>query len=173
LNYGARDGYSSTNQAIFIAVAGNDGLMHFIRNTTTAGAESGEEVWAFMPRSVMGELTTLRTNAAGVKHPYLVDGSIVSYMEDTDNNGTIDTGEKAYVFFGLGRGGRAYYGLDVSDPVNPKLLWSIANSGDFSELAICWRPPCHTGQYRQRIKPALAISGGYSRTRTPTARRHG
>jgi type IV pilus assembly protein PilY1 len=163
LNYGARDGYSNTNQAIFIAVAGNDGLVHFIRNTTTAGAESGEEVWGFMPRSVMGKLATLRTNAASVPHPYLVDGSIVSYMADADNNGTIDTGEKAYLFFGYGRGDRAYTGLDVSDPVNPKLLWNISNSGDFSELGYSLAEPrvirVNTGS---GIKPALVLAGGYS-----------
>ncbi len=163
MNYGLRGGYSTTNQAIFIAVAGNDGLVHFIRNTTTAGAESGEEVWAFMPRSVMNKLKTLRTNAAGVKHPYLVDGTIVSYMEDTNNNGTIDVGEKAYMFFGLGRGNRAYYALDVSDPVTPKLLWSITNSGDFSELGYGLGEPrvirVNTGS---GVKPALVLSGGYS-----------
>ena len=163
MNYGIRGGYSITNQAIYIAVAGNDGLVHFIRNTTTAGAESGEEVWAFMPRSVMGKLKTLRTNAAGVAHPYLVDGSIVSYMDDTDNNGTIDSGEKAYLFFGFGRGNRAYTALDVSDPVNPKFLWSITNSGNFSELGYSLAEPrvirINTGS---GIKPALVLSGGYS-----------
>ena len=163
INYGARDGYSNTNQAIFIAVAGNDGLVHFIRNTTTGGAESGEEVWAFMPKSVMGKLATLRTNAAGVAHPYLVDGSIVSYMDDADNNGTIEAGEKAYLFFGFGRGNRAYIGLDISDPVNPKLLWSITNSGNFSELGYSLAEPrlirVNTGS---GVKPALVLSGGYS-----------
>jgi type IV pilus assembly protein PilY1 len=163
LNYGARAGYTASNQAIFIAVAGNDGLLHFIRNTTTAGAESGQEVWAFMPQSVMGKVATLRTNAAGVAHPYMVDGSTVSYMDDTNNNGTIDSGEKAYLFFGLGRGGRAYYGLDVSDPDNPALLWKITNSGNFTELGYTLAEPrlirVDTGS---GSKPALVLSGGYS-----------
>jgi type IV pilus assembly protein PilY1 len=163
LNYGAKDGYSTTNQAIFIAVAGNDGLLHFIRNTTTGGAESGQEVWAFMPQAVMGKVATLRTNGAGVTHPYLVDASPVSYLDDANNNGTIDSGEKAYLFFGLGRGGRAYYALDVSDPLNPTLLWSISNSGSFAELGYSLAEPrlirVNTGS---GSKPALVLSGGYS-----------
>jgi len=163
LNYGARDGYSQGNQAIFIAVAGNDGMVHFIRNTTTGGAESGKEVWAFMPRSVMGKLATLRTNAASIPHPYLTDGSVVAYMDDADNNGTLDTDEKAYIFFGLGRGGRAYYALDVSDPENPELLWTISNTGDFSELGYTLpEPRVIRINMGSGVTPALVLSGGYS-----------
>ena len=33
-----------------------------------------------------------------------------------DNDGIIEPGEKVYLFFGMGRGGDFYYGLDVSDP---------------------------------------------------------
>jgi len=79
INFGARGGYSAANPAIYIGVASNDGWFRFIRNTTTGGAESGEEAWAFMPQIVMPKLKTLRTDAVGVKHPYLVDGSPVSY----------------------------------------------------------------------------------------------
>jgi type IV pilus assembly protein PilY1 len=162
LNYGTRGGYSAGNPAVYVAVASNDGFMRFIRNTTTGGAESGEEVWAFMPQSVMGEVKTLRTNAIGVRHPYLTDGSAVAYLEDTNINGTIDAGEAAYLFFGLRRGGRNYYALDISDPENPDLLWSIDKSGDFAELGNTFSTPrvinVDTGSGPQ---PALIFAGGY------------
>jgi type IV pilus assembly protein PilY1 len=163
MNYGTRGGYSTTNPAIYVAVAGNDGLMHFIRNTTTGGAESGEEVWAFMPKAVMDKLPILATNAAGVKHPYLLDGSPVAFMDDTNSNGTIDSGERAYLFFGLGRGGRAYYALDVTDPENPKLLWTIdSDTPKFEQLAYTMADPrvirVNTGS---GVKPALVLTGGY------------
>src|SRR5690606_20728299 len=48
LNYGAWGGYSQDNPAIFVLVGSNDGYLRMIRNTTTGGAQSGEEVWAFM-----------------------------------------------------------------------------------------------------------------------------
>ncbi|MCH7701515.1 MAG: VCBS repeat-containing protein, partial [Planctomycetes bacterium] len=89
LNYGARDGYTIGNPAIYLAVASNDGFLHFIRNTEVGGAESGEEIWAFMPRATMGSLKTLRANAKGVPHPYALDGSPVAYIEDSNYNGTI------------------------------------------------------------------------------------
>ncbi|MCZ6476670.1 MAG: hypothetical protein O6700_10115, partial [Gammaproteobacteria bacterium] len=112
LNYGARDGYTIGNPAIYLAVASNDGFLHFIRNTEVGGTESGEELWAFMPRATMGSLKTLRANAKGVPHPYALDGSPVAYIEDSNFNGSIEPGEKAYLFVGLRRAGKAYYALD-------------------------------------------------------------
>ncbi len=162
LNFGTRGGYSETNPAIYLAVGSNDGFLRLIRNTTTGGAQSGAEVWAFMPQAVMGKLATLRTNTAGVKHPYLVDDSPVALLDDANNNGTLDTDEKAWLYFGLRRGGKALYALDISDPEVPSLLWSIEKGGDFAELANTFstprviRVPDGTGS-----KPALIFGGGY------------
>lgn len=162
LNYGARDGYSESNPAIYVAVASNDGYMRFIRNTTTSETESGREAWAFMPRSVMGDIETLRTNATGVDHPYMVDGSAVAYIDDSNNNGTIESGENAYLYFGLRRGGKAYYALDVSDPENPQYMWSIDKSGDFAELGLTFSTP-RVGHVDlgSGPQPVLVFAGGY------------
>jgi type IV pilus assembly protein PilY1 len=163
INYGARGGYSGANPAIYIAVASNDGFLRFIRNTATGGAESGEEAWAFMPQIIMDKQKILRTDAAGMKHPYLVDGSPVSYLEDTNQNGTIDAGEKAYLFVGLRRGERGYYALDVSDPENPTLLWPpIKKAGDFAELGNTFSTPrVITTKAGGAQRPALVFGGGY------------
>jgi len=162
INYGTADGYSVGNPAIYLAVASNDGFMRFIRNTTVGGSESGQEMWGFMPQAVMGEVKTLRANAAGVRHPYLTDGAPVAYLEDSNNNGSIDAGEDAWLFFGLRRGGKAYYAMDISDPDNPKMLWKIEKGGDFAELGYTFSAPrlikIDTGSGR---KPALIFGGGY------------
>jgi len=141
LNYGARSGYAAGNPAIYIAVASNDGLLHMIRNTTSGGSESGEEMWAFMPRTSMSAQKLLRNNATGAKHPYTLDGAPVAYIEDKNFNGTIESGERVYLFVGLRRGGKAYYALDVSNPDSPKLMWSIDKSGDFAELGYTFSNP--------------------------------
>lgn len=162
LNFGARGDYSEANPAIYIAVGANDGFLRLIRNTTTAGTQSGQEVWAFMPKAVMGRLPTLRANVAGVKHPYLVDDSPVAYLADANNDGTLDAGEKAWLFVGLRRGGKALYGLDISNPESPSLLWAIEKGGDFAELGYTFSTPRvifvpdGTGS-----KPALIFAGGY------------
>lgn len=162
LNYGARGSYSFSNPAIYLAVASNDGFMHFIRNTTPGGAQSGEEAWAFMPRSTMGALKTLRANIPGVAHPYTVDGSPVAYIEDLNQNGTIEANETAYLFFGLRRGGKAYYALDVTNPESPELLWTIGKSGEFAELGLTFSTP-RVGHVNlgSGPQPVLVFAGGY------------
>jgi len=162
LNYGARGGYTLANPAIYLAVASNDGFLHFMRNTATDSSESGREAWAFMPRDTMAELKTLRANGAGMPHPYTVDGSPVAYIEDINLNGTIEPGEKAYLYVGLRRGGKAYYAFDVTDPEAPQLLWSIDKSGDFAELGYTFSNP-RVGQVDLGTgpQPALFFAGGY------------
>ena len=141
INYGTRGGYSKNNPAIYLAVGSNDGMLRMLRNTTTGGTESGEEAWAFMPRAAMAAQKTLRTNSAGAKHPYTVDGAPVAYIEDRDFDGDIEAGDRVWLFVGLRRGGKAYYALDVSNPESPKLMWTIDKSGDFGELGYTFSNP--------------------------------
>jgi type IV pilus assembly protein PilY1 len=163
LNYGARSGYSVTNPAIYLAVASNDGFLHFIRNTMPGGAQSGAEAWAFMPRTAMGAHKTLRANGVGTPHPYTVDGSPVAYIEDLNNNGSIEAGESAYLYVGMRRGGKALYALDVSNPENPALLWTIEKgAGDFAELGYTFSTP-RVGHVDigSGPQPVLVFGGGY------------
>jgi type IV pilus assembly protein PilY1 len=161
LNYGARAGHTADNPAIYIAVASNDGVLHLIKNTS-GSSESGAEVWAFMPRSSMAAQKTLRANATGVAHPYTLDGSPVAYIEDSNQNGTIESGEKVYLYIGQRRGGKSYYALDISDPENPQLMWRISKGGDFAELGYTFSNPriglVNTGS---GPRPVLLFAGGY------------
>lgn len=165
VNYGTLGGYSTTNPAIYIAMGGDDGMLRMIRNTTTGGSESGEEVWAFMPRELMGNVETLRTNAKGADHPYGVDGAPVSFTYDADNDGNIESadGDKVFLYFGLRRGGRAYYGMDITNPTSPTLEWRIDTSNsDFTELGYTFSQP-QTGFVATPSGPvpALVFAGGY------------
>ena len=171
INYGARSaGYSSSNPDIRIFMGTDDGFMHSFRNTDASAADTGEEDWAFMPRSVMDKMSVLRTNSASVAHPYTVDGAPAAFILDTDADGTIgkdsngapDATDKAYLYFGLRRGGKAYYAMNVTDPDNPSMLWSIDQSGDFSELGMTFSAP-RVGyvQYGASQTPAIFFGGGY------------
>ena len=162
LNYGTRGGHSSTNPAIYIAVASNDGMLRMIKNTEANGAESGREVWAFMPRNSMPAQKILRTNGIGVKHPYTFDGAPVALIQDVNHNGEIESGDKVYLFVGMRRGGKAYYALDVTDPEKPELMWTIDNSGDFSELGYTFSNP-RVGLVNAGNGPVAAVmfAGGY------------
>ncbi len=171
LNYGARSaGYDSSNPDIRVFMGSDDGFMHSFRNTNADGSESGIEDWAFMPRSVMDKMSILRTNNAADPHPYTVDGAPSAYIVDTDGDGTIgkdadgnaDPSDKAYLYFGLRRGGNHYYALDVTDPDNPSLLWTIDQSGDFAELGMTFSSPrVGTVKYGASNTPVIIFGGGY------------
>ncbi|NNF51253.1 MAG: hypothetical protein HKN59_02330, partial [Gammaproteobacteria bacterium] len=162
INYGARDGYTVTNPMIYIAAGTNDGVMHFIRNTNPDGSESGIEEWGFMPQAVMGIVPTLAINAQGAYHPYGVDGAPVAFLKDINANGTIDAGESAYLYFGLRRGGKAYYAMDISDPKAPSLKWKIEKSGDFAELGMTFSVPRLAKLNVDGVaRTALVFAGGY------------
>ncbi len=131
INYGAVGDHTLQNPDIRIMMGSNDGYLRMFRNTDAEANEIGEEVWGFMPRTVMDKMTTLRTNIAleeGPPHPYTVDGAPVVYTRDVNGNGTIDDGDRVIVFVGLRRGGNAYYALDITDPDAPYLLWRITSA---------------------------------------------
>ena len=171
INYGARSaGYSTSNPDIRIFMGTDDGFMHAFRNTTTLAGESGEEDWAFMPRSVMNKMQSLRINAIGTPHPYTVDGAPAAYIVDTEQDGNIgldrnlnaDPTDKAYLYFGLRRGGTAYYALDVTNPDSPGYLWSIDKSGDFAEMGMTFSAP-RVGKVKfgATATPVIIFGGGY------------
>ena len=181
INYGG----STTNPRIFLAMGSNDGYMRFIRNTTSAGAESGAEVWAFMPDESFAIQSKLRTNTAlssGDPHPYSVDGEPAVYVLDKNRNGTIDSGssDQVILYFGLRRGGSAYYALDVTDPEAPTLKWRIDNTdSDFAELGLSFSRPAvveianNTDLDGDGIiditRPALVFGGGYDKNKDLTS----
>ena len=165
INYGSIAGYNdSTNPGIFIAVASDDGMLRMIRNTTGGGAESGEEMWAFMPRASMGAQKVLRANGVGMRHPYTLDGAPVALIYDKNQDGSISSGDgdRVLLFVGMRRGGKNYYGLDVTNPESPELIWTIGKGGDFAELGLTFSTP-RVGlvQTDSGPRPAVMFAGGY------------
>jgi type IV pilus assembly protein PilY1 len=165
INYGTTGGYSDPyNPAIYIAVASNDGMLRMIRNTSTGGVDSGEEVWAFMPRASMGAQKTLRANGTGMPHPYTLDGAPVTYIEDRNQDGSIraSDGDRVYLYVGMRRGGKNYYAFDITNPEAPRLMWTIEKSGDFKELGMTFSTP-RVGlvDIGSGPQPVVMFAGGY------------
>ncbi len=131
VNYGG----SADNQDIRIIVGTNAGALHMFKDSGATVDES----WAFMPREFFPNIDSLRKNYASSDKVYGIDGSATVYVLDTNGNGSIEAvnGDKAWLFIGSRRGGSSYYGLDISYPDNPKLLWHINQntSGFFLNLA--------------------------------------
>ncbi len=78
-------------------------------------AETGVEEWLFMPQALLANQVDLMNNNSG-DHLYGIDGHITHWINDEDDDGTIepDDGDKVWIFFGMRRGGKNYYALDVT-----------------------------------------------------------
>ena len=92
LNYGSIGGYSDPdNPAIYIAVGSDDGMLRMIRNTRPlAAGDSGEEIWAFMPRAHRWRHKRLCAPTEPEWNiPYTMDGAPVAFILDVNHDGSI------------------------------------------------------------------------------------
>ena len=97
--------------------------------------DGGTERWAFIPTRVMPNLYQLGTT--NYQHRWYVDGTpIVEDICQTTATGSGSFTSPAYscpgasswktiIVGGLNGGGRGYYALDITDPMNPKGLWEF------------------------------------------------
>lgn len=165
VNYGSASPYTQENPLIRLFFGSNDGWFRMVENTTSAGAESGREQFGFMPLEVMGIQERLASNNPTIDdpHPYGVDGEAVALLNDADADGTIESGDEVWVYFGLRRGGKAYYALDASNPLStPTMKWKITNTGDFSEMGMTFSTPKVAQVMFEGVPvPALVFAGGY------------
>lgn len=103
-----------------VYVGSNGGMLHAFR----AGEDltdplGGREEWAFVPTVVMPNLFRLADSNFSNSHVYSVDGSPTVFS--ASNAGTW----KSVLVAGLNGGGKGFYALDVTDPLNPKALWEL------------------------------------------------
>jgi len=98
-------------------VAANDGMLHAFNGDT------GQELWAYVPRIVMSEMHKLAFKNYDAEHRYFVDGSpaVMDVFFKSSNQW------KTVLVGGLNAGGRGYYALDITDPSNPKGLWELCH----------------------------------------------
>lgn len=169
VNYGARGSHTRENPDVRILVGTNDGFMRMIRNTPATlgtgetGDAYGEEVWAFAPRRVMNVHKKLHDQAFSVgSHTYAVDEAPVVFIQE-NGDGTIQPGEQVWAFFGLRRGGTAYYALDISNPDNPSLMWSVhPGKAGFGNLGLTFSTPVVGRVMVSGVEtPVLIFGGGY------------
>ena len=139
-----------TNRFRLLLVGTNQGWLHAfgeVTNVTTiqapdpnAGQEkvngSVDELWSFMPTDFLADLNYI--NVSTNPHRFMVDGTPSIYFLDLPasaggiGNGVFDIGsdptktkERAIAIIGLRKGGRSYYALDIHDPFNPTVKWSL------------------------------------------------
>lgn len=90
-------------------VGAGDGLLHAFK---AGGAHGGEPVLSYLPSPVVGRLSTIARDVS----------QTIASMDGSPFTGDVLTGTgngqawKTYLFSSLGRGGRAFFALDVTDP---------------------------------------------------------
>lgn len=152
-----------------------------------------DELWSFVPSEFLNnpsgpsvpKLGQLITGEAA-NHLYAVDGTPVVYFNDAPVSGSTlgnfkvnkkDTGavpalpfdDTVRVIFGLRKGGRSYYALDVLDPAAPKLAWMIdPNNSSDSAIRTMGLATSSIGLAEvelgspSTIKDVVILGGGYS-----------
>jgi len=105
----------------------NNGIVHAFDTS------NGEELWGFIPPSVIGNLEKIPSSKANTSNAiYGVDGSPVVkdiYFDDTPNDGSTNPRWRTVLLGGLGSGGQGLYALDITDINNPKHLFAINHDG--------------------------------------------
>lgn len=136
-----------------IYAGANDGMLHAFDD------ETGEELWAFIPPSLLPRLKQLN----GQLLEFYVDGAPKVFK----------TADKTILLFGLRRGGDRYIALDITDYTNPKFLWeigpsairygnNITNTTAYKELGQSWSTPQFGKiRYGSEDKWVAFIGGGY------------
>jgi len=150
--------YGPTVQDATVYFATNDGFLHAI------DAKTGVEKWAFIPPEFLDNQIQLLIDPSTTNKNYGIDGSLRVQM-DVNNDGVIQAGEHVYLFYGLRRGGNAYYALDVTNPNAPQLMWRKDNTS-LPGVGQTWSTPVPTkvqisGATQNAKQFALIFGGGY------------
>lgn len=109
-----------------VYVAANDGMLHAFNGDT------GQEVWAYVPPAIMGNMYRLADKTYSANHRYYVDGSptVVDICPNAPSGTCTGAQWKTILIGGFNAGGRGYYALDITDPATPKALWNFTVADD-------------------------------------------
>ncbi|WP_258405477.1 pilus assembly protein [Shewanella sp. FJAT-52076] len=140
---------------IRVIVGTNQGVLHMFKDEGASVSES----WAYLPWEMLPKQAALRENLPSGRHSvYGIDGSPVAWVK-SGASGI----QKAWLFFGLRRGGDAYYALDITNPDTPRFMWRIdGNSPGMDLLGQSWSKPVVTFIPGRESSPVLIFGGGYS-----------
>jgi type IV pilus assembly protein PilY1 len=154
-----------------VFVPTNDGYFHAIDASVNPDgsdtATSGAELWSYIPKEMLPHLKDLYNDDPVTAKHYGLDGAITALKYDINGDGTISGNDRVILYFGTGRNAdtSAYYALDVTDKLNPKLLWKV-DGAKLAGLGQAWSTPkiarvniSGATQNSQRL--VLVMGGGY------------
>jgi len=149
------------NRRHVVYVGANDGMLHAFNAgfydaanhqfVDTTGHALGEELWAFIPRELLPHLKWL--TEPNYTHVYYMDlkpriADVRIFNVDAAHPG----GWGTVLIGGMRYGGKAittevgtfrstYFALDVTDPLNPRLLWTFTDTASPDDLGLTFSYP--------------------------------
>ena len=117
--------YAAANDVVLLPTT--EGVLEAI------DVETGAELWAFMPQELLQNIGDLKLNAKTSEPIYGLDGPMTVYQ----------TNGKTMVVFGMRRGGKNYYALDITNREVPLFAWKIMGgvTTNFQTLGQTWSKP--------------------------------
>nr|WP_295785140.1 PilC/PilY family type IV pilus protein [Rhodoferax sp.] len=116
----------------------NDGMLHAFKDSLgVTPATDGQEVFAYVPRAVYGNLDKLASKnygtTAALPHQYFVDGPLAEADAYVRAPSASTATWRNYLMGTLGSGGRAVFALDVTDTANlnaSSVRWELSSADD-------------------------------------------
>ena len=111
-----------------VYIGANDGMLHAF------GAETGEELFAYVPSFLFDKLASL--SEPGYTHKFFMDGEVAVSPKDI-------AGGKNILVGSTGRGARGLFALDVTSPgsfTTTDVLWELDGSSDNDFGFVLGRP---------------------------------
>ena len=160
VTYGGNTGSPDAADGV-VFVPTNDGFLHAF------DSRSGEELWGFIPPELLGRLVDLYRNPSVAQRTYGLDADVRVLKFDVNQDGVVDAaaGDRVWLFFGMRRGGRNLYALDVTDRNRPRLKWNLG-PGEMPGIGETWSTPTIArvridGADQNAENLALVFGGGY------------
>lgn len=125
---------STCSRTPVVYIGGNDGMLHAFN------ANTGAEMWAFVPTPVLGHMWRLADSNYSINHRFFVDGAVT--VEDICVSGcATESAVWKTILVGALGGGVAngndpdtaaplsgYFALDITSPSSPVLLWEVTSA---------------------------------------------
>jgi len=132
------------NRSNVVYAGANDGMLHAFDGTVgNTSPLSGSELFAYIPSFAYGSASTAATTGLAslgnpsFVHHYLVDATPGEFDIDLNRTGAGggDPKWRTLLIGGLGKGGKGYYALDVTDPtawtdeatIASKVMWEFTD----------------------------------------------
>ncbi|WP_456405356.1 pilus assembly protein [Thiolapillus sp.] len=132
-----------------------EGMLHAF-NTN-----DGTERWAFIPDEL---LPTIEETKATVDDPDSNGATVPNYGLDGPMT-YYELGNQKYLVFGMRRGGRNYYALNITNPAEPTFAWEIKGgvTTGYDNLGQTWSKPIFAEIERagNSVQKVLIFGGGY------------